>query len=292
MAIQATRSATTARSRRRVRRWPAGRRCRVGPGRRFPNWCPSPRVQDIDADPVLPALRRQRLGEPGQRELRRAVCRRIGPTASPDDGEMFTTRPPPRRRIDGIAAQAEAKGAVRFTATIRSQSSSAISSAEPGASVPAALINTDSSPVLEQPCLRDRRDRPLQPGPPGAGAPSRRRRSPGPRCPGGPAHCAPTAHSDRQRQRPRTPQPIRCLDHQGGTVTQRSLSQHQKKDRAGIYRPGHGSPAPVPEGLAHELKSRGQDLPVTLPVRGTDYAGSSDLSMGEGVAEGGVLVRG
>lgn len=64
----------------------------------------------------------------------------------PATEEIFTTNPPPRSRMCGIAARVSMKGAVRFTARTRSHCSSERLSADPGTSVPAALTSTDNLP--------------------------------------------------------------------------------------------------------------------------------------------------
>jgi hypothetical protein len=54
----------------------------------------------------------------------------------PATEETFTIRPPPPRRMCGMAALANANGAIRFTDMTRSQSDSASSSARPVHSFP------------------------------------------------------------------------------------------------------------------------------------------------------------
>jgi hypothetical protein len=79
-------------------------------------------------DPVGPSLVGERLHETGQPELGGAVGRGVRPPFFPATEETLTRVPPPASRIYGKAALDSKKGALRFTASVRSQPSASNSS--------------------------------------------------------------------------------------------------------------------------------------------------------------------
>lgn len=103
------------------------------------------RIQHANPDPIIAALSSKSLGETGQGKLLRAVRRYIRPSAAPG-AEIFTTKPPLRSRMCGMAARVSMNGGGQVHSENPLPVLSDKSSADPGTPVPAALTRTETLP--------------------------------------------------------------------------------------------------------------------------------------------------